>query len=210
LNNVKIAIAEFMKDKLFSFNDVQKKISKIELNSVVTVYIFLQQILYETRLHKEFTEKFKKAFDDGSTHVQAELSGICSTGAEGEWERIKDQVEKRIQKRIQKLDTNPELVYIETSGTKTLKNPPNSSGIAAIGTGGKQPVYKHAESIASLPESVLRRKVMEGLDEMAKSLLNRGLSVHLKTTYTVLKFVKSKLEKGQDDGLKFTEISDKQ
>jgi len=184
-------------------------VSKVELNAVANVYLFMIQIAFETRLHKAFNEKFHKAFEDGSAHILTELKQVCVTnGPEEEWEKIKGKVDEKIKKRHSKLDTSPDLVYIETKATQQIK-----AAAAVIGTGTGISVgtpkstvqnYRHAESVASLTESVLMRKVIQVIGEHAQRFTSRGFYLHLPITAKVMRIMLLKLEKGQDDGMKFS------
>jgi len=167
------------------------------------------QIAFETRLHKAFTEKFQKAFEDGSAHILTELKQVCVTnGSEEEWEKIKAKVDEKIKKRQSKLDTSPELAYIETKATQQIKAAAAVSGIGAgINVGTPKSTahnYRHAESVASLTESLLMRKVIQVIGDQAQRFTARGFYLHLPITAKVLRIMLLKLEKGHDDGMKFS------
>jgi len=59
-SNVKKSFTNFLQITLVSFQEIQKKVAKVELNSVAHVYIFLRQLEYETRAHTTFMERYKK------------------------------------------------------------------------------------------------------------------------------------------------------
>jgi len=99
VSNVKKSLTNFLQVSLVSFQDIQKKVSKVELNSVVHVYIFLRQLEFETRSHTTFPGRFKKILDEVSEHVIREASQICTIQAQIDWDIMKARIDKRTKKK---------------------------------------------------------------------------------------------------------------
>jgi len=87
-NNVKKSLTNFLQESMISWKDIQKRVVKVELHSVVHVYIFLRQLEMETRSHATFPGKFKKILDEVSEHVLREASQICIQ-AQNDWDAFK-------------------------------------------------------------------------------------------------------------------------
>jgi len=179
VSNVKKSFTNYLQVSLVSFQDIQKKVSKVELNSVVHVYIFLRQLEFETRSHATFPGRFKKILDEVSEHVIRESSQICTLQAQIDWESMKARIDKRIKKRQQALITTPQTALI----------PP------------KDNIKSHKDSIVNTAEPTLMRKVTLLVSDQHKRFLTRG--IHAPMTAKVLSFVLHKLEKGYDDALKW-------
>jgi len=179
VSNVKKSLTNFLQVSLVSFQDIQKKVSKVELNSVVHVYIFLRQLEFETRSHTTFPGRFKKILDEVSEHVIREASQICTIQAQIDWDIMKARIDKRTKKKQQALVTTPQSALI----------PP------------KENVKSHKDFITNTAEPILIRKVTQLVSDQHKRFITRG--IHAPMTAKVLSFVLHKLEKGYDDALKW-------
>jgi len=178
VSNVKKSLTTFIQLSGISFQEIQKKVAKVELNSVAHVYIFLRQLEFETRAHTTFPGRFKKILDEVSEHVIREANQIC-VQAQNDWDSVKTRIERRIKKRQQGLSTSPQTALI----------PP------------KDNTKSHKDGISHTPEPILMRKVTKLVSDQHRRFLTRG--IHATMTAKVLSFVLHKLEKGYDDALKW-------
>jgi len=192
LANVRTSMVEFLKDTLVKFKDVQKKVAKIELNSVAKIYMFVQQLLWETQSHTQFTNKFQKVLNDSSQHITTDLMQICSMSS-SDWDEVKSRIQKRVAKKQKKLETSPEGLLIDTK--------PAAMSRQVSPTPGRVQYKWSPDVVAALPEPILMRKVTKSVREQHKRFTTRGLQAPI--TAKVLAFILHKLEKGYDDGLKF-------
>jgi hypothetical protein len=176
LANIKKSFANFLQDNVILFQDIQKKVAKIELNSVVHVYLFLKQLEWEIRFNSKVTQ-FRKILDQVSEHIMREINQICTMNVQSDWEKVKTQISNRLKKRQQAVTTQPLSALIPPKDNKqSLK-----------------------DTVSSIPESMLVRKITTLIRDQHKRFIAR--CIHAPMTAKVQAFLIHKLEKGFDDEL---------
>eukprot|EP01125_Pyxidicula_operculata_P019429 TRINITY_DN7052_c0_g1_i3.p1 TRINITY_DN7052_c0_g1~~TRINITY_DN7052_c0_g1_i3.p1 ORF type:complete len:386 (-),score=53.35 TRINITY_DN7052_c0_g1_i3:40-1197(-) len=183
VNNIKIAHTDYLQNVLIKFKDIQKRVARLELNAVAKIYMFLRQIDHETQYHSEFT-RWHKHFKDCYEAVLNEVSQICTSQLEENWEPIGNKIQGRIKKKIDTIDKLPANALIQPKDKtavekKTLK-----------------------EVISSISEPLMMRKVTELVKNQHDRFIDRRFQCPVAAK--ALAFLRAKLEKGFDDGLKFS------
>jgi len=175
--NIKKSLINFFQENTLLFQDIQKKVVKIELNSVVHIYLFLSQLEWEIRFNTK-VEGFKKILNQVNEHILREINQICSGNAPTDWEQVKTRINTRLKNRQQKVTSQPQLALI----------PPNKDNSKSL-----------KDTVATIPESMLIRKITALIKEQHKRFISRG--IHAPMTAKVQAFLVHRLEKGFDDEL---------
>jgi len=164
----------FAQETAMLYQEIQKKVAKIELNSVVHIYLFLRQLDWEIRFSTK-VQSFRKILDQVSEHILREITQICTVNAQTDWEKVKTRIDTRIKKRQQTVTSQPQTALLPPKdNSKSLK-----------------------DTIAALPEPMLVRKISALIKEQHKRFISRG--IHAPMTAKVQAFLIHKLEKGFDD-----------
>jgi len=98
LTNIKKSLVGFAQETAMLYQEIQKKVAKIELNSVVHIYLFLRQLDWEIRFSTK-VQSFRKILDQVSEHILREITQICTVNAQTDWEKVKTRIDTRIKKK---------------------------------------------------------------------------------------------------------------
>jgi len=176
VGNIKKSFVIFIQETTLQFQDIQKKVGKIELNSVVHIYSFLRQLEWEIRFNTK-VDNFRKILDQTNDHILREINQICTVNAQTDWERINTRITNRLKKRQQAVTAQPQTALIPPKDNRTSLK----------------------DTIATQFESMLVRKITSLIKEQHKRFISRG--IHAPMTAKVQAFLIHKLEKGFDDEL---------
>jgi len=174
--NIKKCFITFLQENTLIFQDIQKKVTKIELNSVVHIYLFLSQLEWELRYNSK-VEGFRKILTQVNDHILREINQLCTINAQSDWDKLKTRINNRLKKRQQTVNSQPQTALIPPKdNSRNLK-----------------------DTVAAIPESMLIRKITTLIRDQHKRFISRG--IHAPMTSKVQAFLIHRLEKGFDDEL---------
>lgn len=176
VGNIKKSFLSFAQESTLQFQEIQKKVAKIELNSVVHIYMFLRQLEWEIRFNSR-VQNFRKILDQVCEHILKEIIQICTVNAQTEWEKLNTRITTRIKKRQTAVNSQPQTALIPPKDNKTTLK----------------------DTVSTFPEAMLVRKMAGLIKEQHERFIKRG--IHAPMTAKVQAFLVHKLEKGFNDEL---------
>lgn len=173
---------DVLKVLLPQFKDIQKQVAQIELSHVskvhsivvdakiCQVYLFLEQLSFETQYHNVFKGAWGKKLQAAINEVEEEVNQICVICAgETDWQSVKDKLDKRKIRREKNLLENPEKALV-------LKKTKIAKGKSL------------QELISAISEPVLMRKITNIVRQMYERFIKRNIFAPV-TTNSLGKFV---------------------
>jgi len=174
VKNINQSYIDYLKLALPRFKDIQQRVGREELGQAAKVYLFLQQLAFETQYHSLFRGDWGTLFQTAITSIRKEIIELCiGSAGEPDWTAYEETLQKRSKRRQKILIEDPSKALILQK--KTI---PKGSQLE--------------KTVSSLAEPILIRKVINLVKQMSDRFSARR--IHAPVTNKMLGFILHEFE----------------